>query len=171
MERALGAGQPGEHLLGAGSGAFRQTGGLVDDRPDSPPGTFGTVRRRVDIDSQLGCSQAGPGRLGDLDMPTGDGEPLQARYDFVEVGASIDQARKRHVAGDPSEAVPPSDGGQWATRAPSWPAPSKPRFLLPRIRATAQAAPKPLSIPTTHSPGRSSPTSPASAVTPSSEAP
>ncbi len=117
MQSPLGGCQPAEHSLGTRPGASGQTGGLVDNRPDSSPCTFRPVRGRVDIDSQLGRRQACPGRFGNLDVPTGDREPFQAGDDFVEISTSVDEAPKSHVAGDPGKAVPPCDRRQWATRA------------------------------------------------------
>ena len=80
-----------------------------------------------------------------------DRQPLAQVADLVEVGAGVDERAERHVAGDAGEAVEPGDGA--STRRPGQ---ARSVTGTPAVddrqregRATAQAAPKPLSMPTT----------------------
>ena len=81
-------------------------------------------------------------------------------HDLVEVGPGVEQRAEGHVAGHPGEAVEPGH-----------PALSHGPTPVPRSRATAQAAPKPLSMPTTVTPAAHDESMASSAVTPSSDAP
>ena len=95
-----------------------------------------------------------------------DAEPAQRRRDLVSVRAGVDQGPEQHVAGHPRRAldvrdpchrrtlrsmcarrIGPTDGAQ---------GPSRQVIVRPlahgSIRATAHAAPKPLSMPTTVTP-------------------
>ena len=90
------------------------------------------------------------------DVPALDGQAAENLDDSAEVGARVHQAGQGHIAGDAREAVPPRDGGHG---------------VGPRMRATAQAAPKPLSIPTTTMPAAQLASMASSAVTPSKAAP
>src|SRR3954454_14684924 len=77
----------------------------------------------------------------------------------VTVGAGVEQRGERHVAGDPGERVEPGNGGH--ARRARW----------SHARATAQAAPKPLSMPTTVTPAAHEASMASSAVTPPRLAP
>src|SRR5439155_4941 len=77
----------------------------------------------------------------------------------VTIGAGVEQRSERHVAGDAGERVEPGDGGH--ARRARW----------SQARATAQAAPKPLSIPTTVTPAAHEASMASSAVTPPKLAP
>jgi hypothetical protein len=74
------------------------------------------------------------------------------------VGAGVEQRRQRHVAGDPREAVEP---GRGHARVARW----------SQMRATAHAAPKPLSMPTTVIPAAHDASMARRAVTPPKLAP
>ena len=45
-----------------------------------------------------------------VEGPSADGDASAQLTHFVEVGARVDEAAERHVAGDPAEAVEPGDG-------------------------------------------------------------
>ena len=81
--------------------------------------------------------------------------------DLVEIGAGVEQAAEGHVAGDARR----SSG----TRRCSCPVDAS--RAHGSMRATADAAPKPLSIPTTVRPAAHEACMASSAVTPSSAAP
>ena len=104
----------------------------------------------------LGGGDAAAQHRFELELPAADREPLDQLDDLVAVGTGIDEGAQRHVAGDPREAVEPGEADH--LRAPS-------------CRSTAQAAPKPLSMPTTVRPEAHDASMPSRAVTPSSEAP
>ena len=71
------------------------------------------------------------------------------RADLVEVGPGVDERAERHVAGDAGEAVEPGDGSP-ARPAVDWPgAAADGEPTCRNSRTTAQAAPNPLSMPTT----------------------
>ena len=89
------------------------------------------------------------------DPVTVDAESRQRADDLVDVGAGVDQGRQQHVAGDTRATVEPH--GAAAHRG--------------SIRATAHAAPNPLSMPTTVTPLAHDACIASSAVTPSSAAP
>ncbi len=84
-----------------------------------------------------------------------DAEPGQSVDDRVHVGTGIDERGEQHVAGHAGAAVEPDRAG---THRRS-------------IRATAQAAPKPLSMPTTVTPLAHEACIASNAVTPSRAAP
>ena len=82
------------------------------------------------------------------------------RADLVDVGAGIDERAQRHVARDAGEAVEPGDRRRTVAGCAHG-----------SSRAMAQAAPYPLSIPTTVMPDEQADSMASSAVTPSSAAP
>ena len=86
-----------------------------------------------------------------------DAESADDRRDNVGVGAGIDERRHRHVAGHSRLAVEPGDPGH--------------RCGQMNMRPIAQAAPKPLSMPTTVTPLAHDACIASNAVTPSSPAP
>ena len=122
-----------------------------------------------------GGGDATPQHRLDLEGPAPEGQPLEQGQHLVEVGAGIEQAAERHVPGDPGEAVEP---GHRARPGPPVDAPARRRTSVTTcdaghgsIRATAQAAPNPLSMPTTVMPAAHEACMASSAVTPSSAAP
>ena len=168
MEPAFGDGEGGEH------GA----------RPDAAPAPASVLRRRVPgcgrrcdhgglggVDVDLGTGDAAPqDRLG-LELPLGHRQPLEQFLDLVEVGAGVDQRAQGHVAGHAGEAVEPCRGHgatPWSWRSP---AARRTPVGETNMRATAHAAPYPLSMPTTVMPAAHDANIPRSAVTPSSPAP
>ncbi len=114
------------------------------------------------------------------ELPARQRQPAEQPEDLVQVGAGVDEAAQRHVPGDAGEAVEPGD-----VDLPGWgPNPTLLRSVGPlphagraavrshrRRRATAQAAPYPLSMPTTVIPDAHDASIASSAVTPSSAAP
>ncbi len=122
-------------------------------------------------DQHLGAGYAGSQHRGGLEGPAPDGEGDQFTFDQGEIGPGVDQAAEGHVTGDAGKAVPPGDGRhRTACRSASA------ELVVssargPRMRATAQAAPKPLSMPTTTSPEAQEASMARRAVTPSSPAP
>ena len=72
-----------------------------------------------------------------------NGSRSSRRDDLVDVGTGVDEAAEGHVPGDPGEAVEPGDGA--TAERPR----RRVRPAHGSIRATAHAAPNPLSIPTT----------------------
>ena len=86
-----------------------------------------------------------------------DAEPGERAGDDVGVGAGIDERAEHHVAGDAGRAVEVGDGASGSA------------VIAADIRATAHAAPKPLSMPTTVTPLAHEACIASSAVTPSSD--
>ena len=103
----------------------------------------------------------------DVEPPSAKRQALQQRHYLVQIGTSVDQAAKRHVPGDPGEAVEP---GHRASTL-NWVVGSCRQPTHGSIRASAHAAPKPLSMPTTVMPAAQEACMASSAVTPSSAAP
>ena len=97
--------------------------------------------------------------LFDPQVPARKGKPVEQPADLVDVGAGVDERAEGHVTGDAGEAVEPGHPGvDWGCRHG-------------RSRAMAQAAPYPLSMPTTVTPDEQEESMVSSAVTPSREAP
>ena len=88
-----------------------------------------------------------------------NGQPLEEGRHLVEIRPGIEQAAQGHVAGDAGEAVEPGHRAGAVGDAHG------------RVRATAQAAPNPLSMPTTVIPAAQEACMANSAVTPSRAAP
>ncbi len=93
------------------------------------------------------------------ELPALNIEQREKLHDAVKIGTGVDQAAQRHVAGDAGEAVEPSDRGLTVVHRHG------------KSRATAQAAPKPLSMPTTVTPEAHEANMASRAVTPSNAAP
>ncbi len=114
----------------------------------------------VDDDVDPGGSHAAALDSLEHEGVAADGEPADHRGDQVGVGAGVDQRGHRHVAGDACLTVEPGD--------PTW---GRHRAGHVNMRAIAQAAPKPLSMPTTVTPLAHDACMASNAVTPSSPAP
>ena len=105
------------------------------------------------------------------DLPTGDRG--HGTVDSVDVGASIDQCRQKHVPSRPDPGVHPTDHGcalplSGPSRSPvADPAPIAARAT----RAAWTAAPKPLSMLTTTTPAAQELSMVSSAATPPNDAP
>ena len=122
-------------------------------------------------DADVSAGQPGSQHADGLERPAADGQGDQLAFDLGEIGAGIDQAAERHVAGDPGKAVPPGEGRHRAVRAARGAGGGRATTAGPRMRATAQAAPNPLSMPTTTIPEAQDASMARRAVTPSRPAP
>ena len=95
----------------------------------------------------------------DLQFPAVEVEAVQEGAYLIDVGPGIEERPQRHVTGDARETVEPGDGL------------GRPRRAHGRSRDTAQAAPYPLSMPTTEIPAEHEASMASRAVTPCKAAP
>ena len=119
-------------------------------------------------DDGVGSGDATPQHLLHFERPTAEREPLEEGKHLAQVGAGVQQAPESHVAGDAGKAVEPSQmaaagKGRGGLRCRGTGHGS--------IRAMAQAAPNPLSMPTTTIPAAQDACMANNAVTPSRAAP
>ena len=155
MEPALDLGEQRER----GDGAIAHTVGeprLLEDAHHVGEGPDDAVAAHLDDRPGGGDAVAKHGL--EFERPSADREPVEQAFQLAKIGAGVDEAAQRHVAGDTGEAVEPGD-------------PTAGRAGHRRILATAQAAPKPLSMPTTVIPAAHEACMASNAVTPSSEEP
>ena len=158
MQVRLGFGQGGEHGLSSLANTFRETG-LLDETGDVRIRTHhGTVV--VGMHHQVGGAEARALRGFRADLPSPYRQAADDGLHFIEVGAGVDERPESHVTGDAGEAVEPGHTGHE-------------RNPLPTLssRATPQAAPYPLSMPTTVTPAAHELSMASSAVTPANEDP
>ena len=157
-----------EHRQSPLASSHRQTGGAMQEPSDRRPGPVDKVVLRA-YDHQARGAEAATDGLFRLQAPPPDRQAPEPGPHFVQVRPSVQQAAQGHVAGDPRKTVPPgsvchSYRATAAGRAEPW-------ARSPKVRPTAQAAPKPLSMPTTHRPGAQLESMASKAVTPCREAP
>ena len=165
VQPALHLGQAGEGGQGPLAGPVGQAG-LGDETHDVGVGAdhLGVAGPHPHV----GAGQPGPQHGHGLERPAADGQGDQLALDQRQVGAGVDQAAEGHVAGDAGEAVPPGDRRH---DRPVFPATPSTTAAGARMRATAQAAPNPLSMPTTTSPEAHEASMASRAVTPPRPAP
>ena len=156
VQHRLDGGEQAEH----GQRALRhprREGRLLDQRRDRPMGADDHV---VAGDDRTRAGDASPHARLEPQVPTGKGEPVEQPADLVDVRPGVDERAEGHVAGNAREAVEPGDrrcDGLGLGHG--------------NERAIAQAAPYPLSMPTTVMPDEQAESMDSSAVTPSSAAP
>ena len=113
------------------------------------------------LDDGSGACDAASQVLLEVQFPAREGEASEEGTHLLDVGPGVDQGTQGHVAGDTREAVEP--GGR--------PVPGTRGSCHGRSRAMAQAAPYPLSIPTTVMPDEQAESIARRAVTPARAAP
>ena len=153
VELGLDRGQGGEGRM-ASVGHPRGEPGSVEDPDDLGMGAGVTVVRHRD-DGPCGAQPGAVDGLG-AQLPAGEAEAVEDRHDLVERRPGVEEAPEDHVAGDPRPEAEPGDAGHVGSL---------------RMRVTAMAAPKPLSIPTTLTPAAQLAIIDSRAVTPSRPAP
>ncbi len=161
MDRALDLAESLEDGSSAPADAVREVG-TIQECEDLAERSVRAVVGVVVVDDDVGPGGPHATALDPLEhegVPV-DVEPADHRGDEVGVRAGIDQGGHRHVAGDARLTVEPGN--------PTW---SRHRAGHVKMRAIAQAAPKPLSMPTTVTPLAHDACMASSAVTPSRPAP
>ena len=173
MESPLDLGQSGKGGQGAPGHAWRKPS-LLHQPDDVGMGANNDVVGDVN-DGQGGGDTRPQNRLG-IETPARKGQPFQESQNLIEIGSGIEKTAESHIPGDAGEAVKPGDRrgrpdpdvcfhlGRRALESGAGSAHG-------RIRATAQAAPKPLSMPTTVRPAAQEACMARRAVTPSRAAP
>ncbi len=154
VQRRLNGGQRVER----GQGSLRDPvgqGRLGDERGN---GAVCPDNHVVPADDGACAGDAAAQRVLESQVPPRQIEPAEQASHLVRVGSCVDQGAERHVAGDAGKAVEPGDRRAGGLRHGS-------------SRAIAQAAPYPLSIPTTVMPDEQADSMVNNAVTPSSAAP
>jgi hypothetical protein len=130
VQRALDPGQPGEGGQGPPTDPLGQSR-LGDDPLDVGVGP--DHRGVLGADVEVRGRHPAPGHGVRLDPPAPHGQGGQLPLDQGQVGAGVDQAPERHVAGDAGEAVPPGHVGHRCTALIG----AVSRSLGPSRRATA----------------------------------
>ena len=141
--------------------------GRLEQGHDVAVGAAGTVVA-VPLDDGPGGRHAAPQHRLDGQAPSVHGSRRRSGQDLAEVGAGVEQAAERHVPGDAREAVEPRHRARVRGAAGRT---GDVGVAQRRSRAMAQAAPKPLSMPTTVTPAAHEASMASSAVTPSRLAP
>ncbi len=119
---------------------------------------MGADNHVVPADDGAGARHPSAQRVLEAQVPAGKVEAAEQAAHLVGVGSGVDEGAESHVARDACEAVEPGDRRATGVAHGS-------------CRATAQAAPYPLSIPTTVMPDEHADSIVNRAVTPSNAAP
>ncbi len=184
MQVALDLGQRAEHGERTGHHTFGEPR-LRHQADDVRVGPHDHVV--VGRDDRPGAGDAAPEHGLGAQVPARQRQAPEQGEHLAHIGSGVEEAAERHVAGDPREAVEPGDGlpgdgavglglvvGAATLGAPGPPGAPVRRGLERahcRIRATAQAAPKPLSMPTTLTPAAQEASIASRAVIPPNDAP
>ena len=142
-----------------GQGALghpRRERGVLDHRPDRSVGAADVV---TSGDDHPRAGDASAPAFFDPKVPAREGKAVEHAADLLDVGTGVDERAEGHVTGDAGEAVEPGHPDVRSVRRHG------------SNRAMAQAAPYPLSMPTTVMPDEQAESMVSSAVTPSSAAP
>ena len=151
VDRSLDLGEAGEHRASPSSDALGEVG--IVEQAEHVAGrsvcsviTGRSLGLRVFVDDDVRPRGPDSAALDPLEQQgvAVDAEPADRLRDHVGIGARVDERGHRHVAGHAGLAVEP--------RHPNAGAVVRHRVGHVRIRATAAAAPKPLSMPTTVTP-------------------
>ena len=103
VQRGLHGGQPVEHRLRPRRDPGGQRGVLYQGGDDA----VGAHHHVVSPDDGAGAGDAASDALLELEVPAGQGQPVEEAADLVDVGARVDERAQRHVARDAGEAVEP----------------------------------------------------------------
>ncbi len=160
VDRALGLGERVEHRLGTAAHAFGQVGAAEQLANVTGGPVLVAVPGSFDDDVRPRRRHAAALHTLERQRVAVDAEPGEGGEHGLAVGAGVDEGAEQHVAGDAGAALRVGDATVPAGHR-------RARSIL----ATAHAAPKPLSTPTTVMPLAHDASIASSAVTPSSDEP
>ena len=162
VKPTLSVGKRGEHRQRPGAHPLGERGTLEHLADLAVRAVVTMILRRID-DGEC-CPKSLPHHVLGVEGPAVDAERVEDPPDRHRIGTGVDERTERHVTAHAGEAVEPRRARDRRVVALA-------QRGVRSIRATAHAAPYPLSIPTTVTPAAHDESMASSAVTPCSDEP